>query len=244
MFHVKRDTQRGALLYQLTGTLINAIAIIVGSVMGSYVVRRLPGSLQNTLIHGISLATLLIGAKMAWECPNIIVAILSLAVGGVAGEVLRLDARLNATAARLEKRFEGTGSGTFAKGFVTASLVFGVGAMAIMGALENGLTGKYDTLLAKSALDGITSIVFSSAFGIGVAFSALPIIALQGSISLLASYLQPLLSPVVVAAMSSTGGLLILGIALNLLGAATVKVANLLPAIVFAGLITALKAML
>lgn len=204
--------------------------------MGTYVVKHVPQSLQKSVIDAISLAVILIGLKTAWAGDDIVLLIISLAAGALVGEVLALDDHLNRFASSLEKRFERSSSGAFAKGFVTASLVYGVGAMAIMGALENGISGRYDTLLAKSALDGVTSVVFGSAFGIGVAFSAAPIFLYQGAISLLAAFLQPLLNQFVVAQMSAAGGLLILAIGLNMVGSARIKVANLLPAIPIAAL--------
>jgi hypothetical protein len=225
----------------MTGTIINCLTIVVGALIGTFIVKRIPDSVRDSVMYAISLAVVLIGLRTAWDAPDFVVLIISLALGALLGETAQLDDRLNAVAKRLERRFGAQSAGTFAKGFVTASLVFGVGAMAVMGALENGLTGRYDTLLAKSALDGISSIVFSSAFGIGVAFSAIPILIYQGGISLLASWIQPFLSDPVVAQMSAVGGLLIAAIGLNMLGATEVKVANLLPGILVGAVLMVLR---
>lgn len=235
VFHVKHT--RGD---SMTGTLINCVSIIVGALLGTHIIKRIPEAIRTSVIHALALCVVLIGLKTAWDVRDFLLLIISLALGAIAGEALDLDARLNAFAQRLEHKF-GSSKGTFARGFVTASLVYCVGAMAIMGALENGLTGKYDTLLAKSALDGISSVVFASAFGIGVAFSALPVLIYQGGISLLAASAQPFLSEAVVAQMSASGGLLISAIGLNMLGVTQIKVANLLPAIVISAVLMALK---
>jgi uncharacterized membrane protein YqgA involved in biofilm formation len=166
---------------------------------------------------------------MALGGVRILITIIALALGALLGEEAGLDAKLEQVAKALQRRFRGDGH--FITGFMTASLVYCVGAMAVMGALQDGLTGDYEVLLAKSALDGITAIVFASTFGPGVAFSVLPVLVYQGSISLAARALEPLLEAGLVADMTCVGGLLIAVIGLNLLGVTRVKVANLLPAI-------------
>lgn len=228
----------------LTGTVVNSIAIIVGAMTGTYLVRRVTPSLQKTVIDAISLAVLLIGLRAAWAAEDLVLLIISLATGALLGETLELDERLNRFAAGLEKRFSVGETGTFAKGFVTATLVYCVGAMAIMGSLENGITGRYDTLLAKASLDGISAVIFSSALGIGVAFSAGPVMIYQGTIALLAASLQPYLTGFVVTQMSAAGGLLILAIGLNMIGSARMKVANLLPAIPVAAALALIRELL
>ncbi len=217
----------------MTGTVINTLAIVAGSLLGSFVLRGVPEGIKVTVIKGIGLSVALIGLSMGLGGKEPLVLIGSLALGGVAGEGLRLDDRLNALGERLQARWGGVG-GQFAQGFVTASLVYCVGAMAVMGALQDGLSGDYSILLAKSMLDGITAVFFSAAMGVGVAFSAIPVFLYQGGIALLAGWVKGALSEPVVREMTAVGGLLILGIGLNLLEAARVKVANLLPAILVA----------
>lgn len=217
----------------MTGTLINATAIVAGALLGATVLRRIPSQMQTTVLQGIALCTVGIGLSMALQAENWLVVIAGLALGGVIGEWLDLDGRLNRLAARLEQALR-FGPGQFARGFTTATLVYCVGAMAINGALQDGLTGRYDILLVKTALDGTTSIFFSAALGYGVAFSALPVLLFQGSVSLSASIIQPWLKPAAIEAMMATGGLLILAIGLNLLEATRIKVVNLLPALVWA----------
>lgn len=226
----------------MLGTIINAAAIGTGSLVGTLLKKGLPERISRTVLQGISLAVVLIGVQMALQTKNPLVVVGSLALGGLAGAGLRLEDRLEALGKRVESRFsageKGAGEKGFARAFVTSSLVFCVGAMAIMGALEDGLTGNHRTLIAKALIDGIASVVFASTMGIGVLFSAVPVFLYQGGITLAARAVNPYLSPVVVAEITSTGGLLIVAIGLNLLGAARIRVADLLPAVFAAAVIS------
>jgi len=221
----------------MLGTLVNSIAIIVGALLGNLVKQGIPERIKETIIQGIGLAVLLIGTSMALETNNVLIVILSLVIGGVVGEKLKIEERLDNLGSWLEKKV-GQEKGDVAKGFVTASLVYCVGAMAIMGALESGLTGQHKTLYAKSALDGITSIIFASSMGLGVAFSSIPVFLYQGSITLGASLIKSFLNDAIITEMTATGGLLILGIGISILGIKKIKVGNLLPAIFAAILVT------
>jgi uncharacterized protein len=176
------------------------------------------------------LAVLLVGLKTAFVSDDLLVIIISLALGALVGEWVGIEDRLERLGTFLEKKFS-KGSGGFAQGFVTASLIYCVGSMAIVGSLESGLSGNHATLFAKSCLDGIVSIILSSSLGLGVLFSAVPVLLYQGSITLLASVLKPLLVPAVIAQMSGVGGLLILGIGMNMLREKKIRVGNMLPAI-------------
>ncbi len=191
---------------------------------------------QTVVVQAVGLAVILIGLRMALGAEQLVIIIISLAAGAVIGEELALEERLRQAGAWLKERFAGEG-GDFVNGFMTSTLVYCVGAMAIMGPLQDGLTGEYDILLAKSTLDGVTSIIFASTMGIGVAFSIIPLFLYQGSITLLAHSLEPLLSPAAITDMTATGGLLIVAIGLNLLGITKLRVANLLPAILLAPLL-------
>lgn len=215
----------------MTGTLLNAGAIVAGAGVGVMLTRGLPDQVRRAVMQGIGLAVILVGIRMALQGQEPLILIGSLVIGGVFGASLDLEGRLTRMGNRLEHMF-GQGEGRFAQGFVTATLVYCVGAMAIMGALEDGLTGKYDTLAAKSMLDGISAVVFSSSLGIGVAFSAVPVLLYQGGISLLANRISPLLTEGMITEMTTVGGALILGIGLNLIEATKIKVANLLPAVI------------
>lgn len=232
----------------LTGTIINSLAILAGSLVGLLIqmltnrsakdisVDSLGGRLQNIVMQGMALCVIYIGFSGSLKGQNTLIAIFSIAIGAIIGELVDLDHGMRALGdwvqaktARLIHTREGAPS--IADGFVTASLLFCVGAMAIVGALENGLTGNYDTLKAKAILDGITSIVFASSLGVGVAFSAVAIFLYQGSISLLAGLLSPLLGDAVIAEMTCVGSLLIFGLGLNMLNITKIKVMNLVPAI-------------
>ncbi|HSO18347.1 MAG TPA: DUF554 domain-containing protein, partial [Desulfosarcina sp.] len=157
--------------------------------------------------------------------------IVCMAIGSLMGEAMKIEDKIEALGRWVEKNSRQTDSGGFSKGFVTASLVFCVGSMAIVGSLESGLTGSHETLFAKSLLDGITSVIFSATFGSGVIFSALPVLVYQGAITLGASLLKPFLTADVIAQMSGVGGLLIAAIGINMLQLARIKIGNMLPAI-------------
>lgn len=206
------------------------MSILLGSLLGLWLAGPLARRHQAALIHAVGLAVLVIGARMAFDAQNLPLIIIGLAGGTIIGEEARLEQRLEELGRALETRFS-RGRGDFVRGFLTATLVYCVGAMAIMGALEDGLTGSYTILMAKSALDGITAVVFASTMGPGVAFSAIPVLLYQGTITLLARTLEPLLTPAAIAGMTATGGLLIVGIGLNLLGLTRLRLANHLPGV-------------
>lgn len=214
----------------MLGTVVNALVVLIGGVIGNLVKQGFPERIKNTVMQGLALAVILIGTSMALKTQNVMIIIGSLVLGAIVGELLDIELQLNRVGAWLEKKFGGQ-QGEFGRGFVTASLMYCVGAMAIMGSLQGGLEGKHDILFAKSMLDGISSIVFASTMGLGVAFSAIPVFLYQGSIALLASWIAVLLTPAIITEMSAAGGLLILGLGFNMLGMAKVKVGNLLPAI-------------
>ena len=215
------------------GTLVNAAAIILGSLVGVFLSRGIPEKFKEIILSAVGLSVLLIGVKSSLASEDIMVVIFSMIIGAVIGEALGIERRLEECGRFLEKKI-GAASGdtrSLAKGFVTASLVFCVGAMAIVGSLESGLTGNHHTLMAKWVLDGVISIVFASTMGIGVMFSAAAVFIYQGTITLLAMFLKNFLVPETIAQMSSVGGLLIVVIGLNTLKITTIKVGNLLPAI-------------
>ncbi|HWQ70702.1 MAG TPA: DUF554 domain-containing protein [Desulfitobacteriaceae bacterium] len=215
----------------MLGTLVNVGAIIIGGLIGFLFGKAFPKRMRHTVTQGIGLAVLLIGGKMALLTENALIVIGSLVLGGIVGELIDIELRLKNLGKWLEKRITiGKGNGQFSKAFVTSSLIYCIGAMAIMGALESGLHGNNSILYAKAMLDGISSVVFTSTLGIGVIFSALPVLIYQGGISLLAGLLQGL-SPAVINEMSATGGLLIVAIGINILEIKEIKVANLLPGI-------------
>ena len=214
----------------MLGTIVNTIAILLGGLIGLLFGHALPDKMKRTVIQGICLAVLLIGVSMAIQSENILVVIASLALGGIVGELIDIELQLKRFGYWLESKFSRNGQGDrFPKAFVTASLIYCVGAMAIMGSLKSGLSGDHTILYAKSMLDGISAIVFASSMGIGVLASAIPVFIYQGLITLSAGLLQGVLSSQVITEMSATGGLLIVGIALNILEIKEIKVGNLLP---------------
>jgi uncharacterized membrane protein YqgA involved in biofilm formation len=229
----------------LTGTLINAAAVVLAGTGGALLGDRLPERIRQTVIAGIGLTTLLIGAQMALKTQHLLIVLGSVVLGGIVGELLDLDAALERLGRWLEARvtrlgLAGSGKPSFTRAFVTASLVFCVGPMTIVGSLQDGLTGDYQTLAVKSMLDGFAGLAFASSLGIGVAFSALTVLVYQGLLTLGASWVKGLLSEAMVTEMTATGGLLILGIGFQLLEIRRIRVANLLPAVVLAPVAVAL----
>lgn len=214
----------------MLGTIVNTVAIIAGSLIGLLFRGGIPEKYRVTIMQALSLAVILIGIKMALKTEGILLVIFSLVIGSLIGEFVRIEDRLETLGRIFETRFSKAGNG-LAKGFVVTSLIFCVGSMAIVGALESGLTGNHQTLFAKSALDGLSSIIFASSFGIGVLFSSVSVFLYQGFITLTATFIKPFLIGEVINQMSAVGGLLIMAIGINLLEIQKIKVGNMLPAI-------------
>ena len=210
--------------------MTNVAAILGGGGVGLLLGQKVNVRFQKTMTQGLALCILLIGLSGALDGTDTIGAIVCMVLGAIIGEALDIERRLDGLGEWVQRRMKGRGSNV-SQGFVTASLLFCVGAMAVVGSLDAGLSGKYDTLFAKSILDGVSALLFATTLGVGVLFSAAPILIYQGAIALLAGLMQPLLSDAVVALMSGTGGLLIAGLGLNMLGIEKIKVGNLLPAI-------------
>lgn len=212
------------------GTIANVVAILIGGIAGTLIKGGLPSKIAATVIKGLALTVFLVGVTNALKVNNLLLVMLSMAIGGIVGESLDVDQRLKNLGDAVERRFKGRG-GKISDGFVTGTLLYCVGAMAIVGSLESGLSGNHQILYAKSVLDGIVSLIFASTLGIGIVLSAFSVLLYQGSITLAASSLQPLLSETIKADTSAIGGLLIIGMSLNMLEMNNIKVANLLPAI-------------
>ncbi len=214
----------------MIGTIVNAISIIAGSLLGLLLKKGIPEGYKKTVMQALSLAVILIGLKSALMTDELLIVIISLAVGSVIGEFVGIENGLERLGQWIEGRFSSE-SGSISKGFVTASLVYCVGSMAIVGSFESGLTGNHQTLFAKSALDGISAIIFASSMGVGVLLSSIPVFVYQGILTVAAGLIKPFLVPAVISQMSATGGLLIAAIGINLLGVIKIKVGNMLPAI-------------
>jgi uncharacterized membrane protein YqgA involved in biofilm formation len=214
----------------LLGTVVNTFAIVAGSLAGLLFRGGIPARYSETVFHSVGLAVILVGLRGAFKADNLLLVIASLAVGSLAGEFCRIEAHLERLGGWIGRRLA-MGQEGVAQGFVTASLVYCVGAMAVVGSLESGLAGNHQTLFAKSILDGITAVIFASTLGVGVIFSAVSVLIYQGAITMAAAYLKPLLVPTVVAEMSAVGGLLIVAIGFNILDIKKTRVGNMLPAI-------------
>ncbi|WKV09803.1 DUF554 domain-containing protein [Thermoanaerobacterium sp. CMT5567-10] len=215
----------------MIGTFVNAASIVVGSFVGTLFKIGIPDRIKSTVMQAISLSVLIIGFDSALKYKNLLLVIISLAIGGIMGELLDIEKKLNQFGNFLEKKLSGNGENKISEGFVTASLIYCVGAMAIVGALKDGLQGDHSILFAKSMLDGISSIIFASTLGIGIMISSISVLLYQGSITLCASLLKDLLTANVIADMSAIGGVLIIGISLNMLNLTKIKIGNLLPSI-------------
>ena len=230
----------------MLGTLVNVIAIICGSLLGLLFRKGIPDNYKEIIMSGIGLSVILIGVKSALSSDQLLIVIFSVIIGAAIGEFLRIEARLEALGTYFERGLASKSSdtGSFARGFVTTSLVFCVGSMAIVGALESGLTGNHQTLFAKSILDGVTSLIFASSLGVGVLFSSIPVLLYQGAITLTAVFMKNFLVAETISQMTSVGGLLILAIGLNLLGITKIRVGNLIPGIFLPLLYFALRSLI
>jgi len=217
----------------LTGTLVNSGAILAGSLVGISVGRHISERLKGIVMQALGLSVMLIGLQMALTGREIVMTISCLLIGGVTGELIDIEKWLERMAQRLKARFR-SDSSTFVQGFVSASLLYLTGAMMIVGSIQDGTVGDPHTLYVKSLLDGVASVALASSLGVGVAFSALSVLVVQGAITLAAAQLLFLRSPAVLDAVAATGGVLILAIGINLLDLKQIRVGNLLPAVFYA----------
>lgn len=220
----------------MLGNYVNAIAIIVGCLLGLLIHRGLKEKYKKIMMQAIGLSVILIGATIALgglldPDSEAVLFIISLVIGGIIGEMLAIDKALDRFGAMLQDKF-GSEENNIAQGFITASLIFCVGTMAIIGSLESGLRGNHDMLFAKSILDGVTSMVLATTLGIGVIFSAAAVFVYQGAIIVFAGFLEPFLTGQVIREISIIGGILILSIGLGMLEIKKIKTINLLPAVV------------
>ncbi len=219
----------------MTGTFVNTGAVVAGSLLGVMIGKRLPDRIKTIVMQALGLSVILIGLQMALSGTRPLLAIGSILLGAVTGELLDIEGRIAAIGEWLKRRFRSESS-TFVQGFVTASVLYCTGAMVIVGSIRDGTVGDPSILYVKSLLDGVASIAFASSLGLGVAFSALSVFAVQGAITLLASQLIFLQNPGVIESVTATGGLLILGIGINILEIKQIRVGNLVPALVYAAI--------
>jgi len=216
----------------MLGVWVNSIAVIVGGLAGTWLRGGIPEKYRNSINMGLALCVLVIGISGAIATQNMMLVILSIVIGTVAGELIGIEHHLDRLGNWAQNRFAKGDSG-FSQGFINATLLFCIGSMAVVGSLEAGLQNNPETLIAKAALDGVSAIIFASSFGIGVIFSAIPLTIYQGGIALLAGVLAPYLTDALIAEMSAVGSILIIGLSLNMLGVTKerIRVGNMLPAI-------------
>lgn len=221
----------------LLGTIVNGIAIVAGSFLGLFW-TRIPDRFKNTILQAMALAVMILGIGMGLKSEQFLIVIASLAVGGALGEWWNLEDKLNAVGKWLETKVGKQDKGSVATGFVTATLVFVVGAMSIVGALDSGLRQQHDVLYTKALIDGFCAILFTSTLGIGVMFSAIPVVLYQGAITLMSTQIEQFvpqeLMDALIVEITGTGGIMIVAIGLNLLGVTKIRVANLLPGLLVA----------
>lgn len=225
----------------MLGTIINSVVIIIGSFIGLIIKGKISEKIRATVMNGLGLCTLYIGILGALEGENTLIMIISIALGALVGELIDIDAKLNDFGMAIERKIsKNNNSISIAEGFVSATLLFCVGAMAIVGALESGLNNNNSTLYAKSILDGISSIIFSSSLGIGVMLSSVSVFIYQGIIAFGANLLSQVLSDAAINNMTAVGSLIIVGLSFNILNITKIKISNLLPAMLIAVILSLL----
>ncbi|QHS23824.1 DUF554 domain-containing protein [Virgibacillus sp. MSP4-1] len=227
----------------LLGTLVNGLGIFAGTFIGLFL-SKIPEKMKETIMSGIGLTVVMIGLSMSFTSDRVIVILLSLLTGAIIGELLQLDDKLNRLGEWIESKFQKqSGQSMIAQGFITASLIFVIGAMSVIGALDSGLRNDHEILFTKAMIDGFVALVLTTTLGFGVIFSIIPVVLYQGSIALFATQIEIWLPDsflnTFIEDMTATGGLLILAIGLNLLNLTNIRVANLLPGILTVGFILA-----
>lgn len=227
----------------LLGTIVNSVLIILGTFLGK-LLHRISEDMKHSVMNVIGLAVMVLGLQMGFKSDNFLIVIFSLVIGTVIGEYFELENKLNSVGHWLENKIGSNSHGSISEGFVTASLIFVIGAMAVIGALDSGIRGDHDVLYTKAIIDGFTAIILTSTLGIGVLFSAIPVFLYQGIIAMFATQIdrfvpQALMDSFIVE-MTATGGVMIFAIGLNLVGITKIRVANLLPGILVTGLIVSM----
>lgn len=225
----------------LLGTVVNAIFIVIGALIGRFL-HNIPERMKETVMYAIGLAVLAIGIQMTFESTQFLIVIMSIAVGSVLGEWANIDMKINNLGQWVERKIPSRNKEiSVAQGFVTATLIFAIGSMAIIGAIDSGLRNDHDVLVTKGIIDGFTAIILSSTLGIGVALAAVPVFLYQGLITIfstqISEFIPTALLEFFIAEMTATGGLMIVAIGLNLLGVTKIRVANLIPGIAVVGVI-------
>lgn len=218
----------------MIAAIVNAVVVVLGGLLGLLLGGRLKEHHTKTIVAALGICTMVIGITSAIVTTNILIVIICLVIGTIVGELLKIEHRLDVLGDWLKSKVAKNGGGRFTEGFVTASLLFCVGSMAIMGSFDAGLRGDYNTIFAKSALDCVMAVTFAATMGVGVLFSSASVLIYQGALTLLAGFVEPYLSAEVIVEMSAVGGVMLIGTGINILGLTKerVKVGNMLPAIV------------
>jgi len=218
----------------MLGPIVNAVAVVVFSLIGTFLVKKIPERIEEIIKKAIGLSIIFLGIKGAFENQRLLLLIMSMVFGGIIGELIDIDKWMNKFGKWAEsKLIKNNQVGTkqdFAKGFVSATILYCTGSMSIIGSMQSGLVGNHQILFTKSVMDGSMSIVFGATFGIGAAFSAIPLLLYQGGIALAAAFIRDFLNPEVIREMSAVGSLIISAIGFNFLSVKEIKVANLIPA--------------
>lgn len=218
----------------MIAAVVNAVVVILGGLLGLLFGGKLKEVHTETIVNALGICTMVIGITSAVTTSNILIVILCLVIGTITGELLKIEHRLDTLGDWLKSKVAKNGGGRFTEGFVTASLLFCVGSMAIMGSFDAGLRGDYNTIFAKSALDCVMAVTFAATMGVGVLFSSATVLVYQGALTLLADVVEPFLSAAVVTEMSAVGGVMLIGTGMNILSLTQkrIRVGNMLPAIV------------
>lgn len=216
----------------ISGTLINVGSIVLGSVIGVLLKKGIPNRIQSIIFQALGLFTIFLGLTMAFETSGLyLLMIFSLILGGICGEWLKLDTNVEGLSFWLKEKLQSSNP-KFTEGLITASMLFSIGSMAIIGPMNEAIKGDLNIILTKSLMDGITSIILAAAYGRGVFFSIIPVFLLQASVGILSAYIEPYLNPILIKEITAVGGLLILGIGISILEIKKINVINLLPSMV------------
>lgn len=227
----------------LMGALVNGIGVSIGTLLGS-LLRRIPDSMKDTVMNIMGLAIIVLGVQMGLKSENFLIVILSLVIGTVIGELFALEDKITSLGGWLEKKVDSSKEGSISQGFITGTLIFVVGAMGIIGALDSGIRGNHDVLYTKAIIDAFIALILTTTLGIGVLFSAIPVILYEGSIAIFATQIDRFIPDALmnnfIIEMTATGGIMIIAIGSNLIGITKIKVANLLPGILVTALLVSI----
>ncbi len=219
----------------MIAAIVNAVVVVLGGLLGLLFGGRLKEHHTQTIVMALGMCVIVIGITSAIVTSNILIVIVCLVFGTILGELLKIESRLDNLGDWLKSKVAKKGGGRFTEGFVTASLLFCVGSMAIMGSFDAGLRQDYNTIFAKSALDCVMAVTFAATMGVGVLFSGATVLVYQGALTLLAGVVEPFLSAAVVTEMSAVGGIMLIGTGMNIMGLTKdrIRVGNMLPAMIF-----------